>query len=93
MIVALILAGLVSFAAGSVLHVGAFVIFAAVVSLIAFAVGYTQAWAALALFFGMQLCYLFGVLMPLPAGRQVLSRRLSFSELQRQIESLLKNVG
>lgn len=99
MIVELILAGLVSFVAGSVLHVGAFLLFAGLVSLVTFGLHSLSGsfgaslGAAAVLFPVMQVCYLVGVLLPLPVARQVSSWRLSFSELQRRIESLLKNVG
>ncbi|WP_426130712.1 hypothetical protein [Pararhizobium sp. PWRC1-1] len=76
MIVALVLAGLVSFAAALILRIGAFYIFAVLVSLIYLMLTYQSGspFASLApvleLFLVMQFAYVAGVLLPCPKLQQ-----------------------
>jgi hypothetical protein len=76
MIVALILASLVSFAAASILRIGAFFIFAVLVSLIYLLLTYqygspfASLVPVLELFVVMQLAYVAGVLLPCPKLQQ-----------------------
>lgn len=96
MFFALILAGLVSFAAGFVLRVGAFSIFAVLVSVVYLALTYQSGSLiaslapVLGLFVVMQLAYLAGVLLPLPVAHRVSSWQLPFPKLQRRIDSVRK---
>lgn len=86
MVVALILAGFVSFAAAFVLRIGAFFIFAVVVSLIYCVLTYQSGSPfvslvpVVGLFVVMQLAYVAGVLLPFP-------------KLQQRIDSFRKKDG
>lgn len=82
MTVGLIIAGLVSFAAGFVLHVGAFLIFALITAMLYLALIYQSGAlmaslaSATALFAIMQIAYVAGVLTPLPLAGKASGRRI-----------------
>ncbi|MFT2210261.1 hypothetical protein ACLJYM_00050 [Rhizobium giardinii] len=84
MTVGLIIAGLVSFAAGFVLHVGAFLVFALITAMLYLLLIYQSGAvsaalaSAAALFVIMQIAYVIGVLTPLPIVRKASGRRIAF---------------
>lgn len=93
MTVGMIIAGLVSFAAGFVLHVGAFLIFALITVMLYLllvsqsgAVSASLASAA-ALFVIMQIAYVIGVLTPLPIVRKASGRRIAFPKTRSRVDS------
>jgi hypothetical protein len=99
MIAGLIFAGLVSFAAGFILHVGAFSIFALITSMLYLALVYesTAVFASLAstatLFVIMQIAYVIGVLVPFSAPRKGERLRFGFPKLRGRIDSARNKSG
>lgn len=93
MTVGLIIAGLVSFAAGFVLHVGAFSIFALITTMLYLALIYqggavvASFASAFALFVIMQIAYVVGVLIPLPLARKASGRRIAFLKSRGHVDS------
>jgi hypothetical protein len=93
MIAGLIFAALVSFAAGFILHVGAFSIFALITSVLYLTMVYesTAVFASLAstaaLFVTMQIAYVIGVLAPFPVPRKGERPRFGFAKPRRRIDS------
>lgn len=89
MMMGLILAGLVSFAAGLVLQVGAFAVFALITSMAYLALIYDGSAifasfaSAAALFIIMQIAYVIGVLVPFPIVRPTERRGLGFLKRRR----------
>jgi hypothetical protein len=93
MTVGLIIAGLVSFAAGFVLHVGAFLVFASITAMLYLVLIYqsgavsTALASAAALFVIMQIAYVIGVLTPLPIVRKASGRRIAFPKSRGRVDS------
>ncbi|MBP1862036.1 hypothetical protein [Rhizobium herbae] len=99
MIAGLIIAGLVSFVAGFILHVGAFSIFALITNMLYLALIYesTTVFASLAstaaLFVIMQIAYVIGVLVPFPSPSKDERTGFSFPKMRRRIGSLRNKSG
>lgn len=99
MIAGFILAGLVSFVAGFILHVGAFSLFALTTSMLYLAVTYensaifSSVSSAIALFLIMQVAYVIGVLVPFPFFGKVERRWFDFPGTRGRVDSHRKKSG